>query len=155
MTQGNSEVPNVLIANGVNLDLLGKREPEIYGTQTIDEINQSLASKASILAQMGGFQGVNLSFFQTNNEHLFLEELSKEWDGAIVNAGAWTHTSIAIADRLRGLGLPFVEVHLSNLSLREDFRKISYTAPHAQGVVYGMGVHSYISALLGLLCQLS
>lgn len=140
----------ILVANGVNLDLLGKREPEIYGQHTLADIEGRLRALSPVFAQSFQLANVSLHFFQSNHEGLFLEELSKGWDGALINAGAWTHTSLALADRLAALGLIFVEVHLSNLSKREEFRHHSFAAPHAAGVVYGFGPESYVAALSGL-----
>ena len=100
------------------------------------------------------YKDVRLHFYQSNSEADFLNEISKKWDGALINPGAWTHTSLALGDRLAALQLPFVEVHISNLSQREDFRKHSYLSPHAVGVVYGFGLGSYGAALIGLLNHL-
>ncbi len=145
----------ILVAQGVNLDLLGSREPEIYGYDTLSTIEVMLRSKAPELAQVFGLATPQLDFFQSNHEGLFLDKLSAGWDGALINAGAWTHTSLALADRLVALKLPFVEVHLSNLARREDFRQHSYSAAHALGVCYGFGSGSYLSGLSGLLFQLA
>lgn len=144
----------ILIANGVNLDLLGRREPHIYGKHTLADVEARLRAVSVTLAKTFQLPTVHLHFFQSNHEGLFLDELSKGWDGALINAGAWTHTSLALADRLVALQLPFVEVHLSNLSKREEFRQHSYAAPHAAGVVYGFGVESYVAALSGLYATL-
>lgn len=141
----------ILVAQGVNLDLLGIREPEIYGSDSLASIEAMLRRLAPGLAQLAGLPSPELHFFQSNHEGLFLDQLSLGWDAALINAGAWTHTSLALADRLAGLRLPFVEVHLSNLAKREAFRHHSYAAPHALGVCYGFGAVSYISALSGLL----
>ncbi len=143
--------PSILVANGVNLDLLGTREPEIYGKEGLDEIKEMLLRHSQDMAKQFGFAGCQLKFFQTNDEAEFLKEISKAWDGALLNLGAWTHTSLAIADRLKALQLRFVEVHISNLSMRESFRHQSFSAPHSCGVVYGFGIDSYIAALVGLL----
>jgi 3-dehydroquinate dehydratase II len=146
--------PKLLIANGVNLDLLGTREVEIYGGNNLQSLEALIKSKVNELAKIAGFEGCDLNFFQSNDEALFLETLSKGWDGAIINPAAWTHTSLALADRLKAIDLPFVEVHISNLAQREEFRKHSHTACHAKGVVYGLGFDSYLSGLLGLLLSL-
>ncbi len=140
----------VLIAQGVNLDLLGTREPEIYGTDTLQSIEGLLRRQSPAMAQMFGVEEPELHFMQSNEEGGFLGFLSQGWDGALINAGAWTHTSLALADRLVALRLPFVEVHLSNLARRESFRHHSYAAPHALGVCYGFGAASYLSALCAL-----
>lgn len=146
----------VLIAHGVNLDLLGKREPEIYGSLSLAAINSHVESRLEMTRQMAGLtRAVELEFFQSNSEGDFLNKLSEGWDGCVINAGAWTHTSLAIADRLRGLRLPYVEVHLSNLARRESFRHRSFLAPDAIGVVQGLGVESYVGGLYGLLQHLA
>lgn len=150
-----SKTLRILVAHGVNLDLLGKREPHIYGCEGLADIETLLRKVSPVLAQSMGLQPPELFFFQTNHEGLFLDKLSESWDGALINAGAWTHTSLALADRLVGLGLPFAEVHLSNLAKREPFRQHSYAAPHAQGVSFGFGLGSYVSGLSGLYYRLS
>ena len=137
----------ILIASGVNLDLLGMREPHLYGSQTLADMEALLQSEFGEIAE--------LNFFQTNAEAEYLAALSQGWDGAVINPGAWTHTSLALADRLAGLKLPFVEVHLSNTAAREAIRHHSYTAPLAAGVVQGFGINSYALGLSGLLCYLS
>lgn len=141
---------NILVAHGVNLDLLGRREPHIYGKHTLADIESRLQALSPGLAQIFQMPKVQLHFFQSNHEGLFFDEIAKPWAGALINAGAWTHTSLALADRLVALDLPFVEVHISNLSKREGFRQHSYAAPHALGVCYGFGIDSYIAALTGL-----
>lgn len=140
--------PKVLVANGVNLDLLGTREPGIYGTFTLADVEKTLREVAP---QLGG---CTLAFFQSNDEQAFIEKFDEGWDGALINPGAWTHTSLALADRLAALKLPYVEVHISNVAAREDFRKLSYTARNAVGVVHGFGMDSYVAGLLGLLRKL-
>lgn len=138
--------PRILVASGVNLDLLGQREPEIYGTMTLQDI------EARVRDAIG--ERANLSFFQTNNEAAYLTRLGEGFDGAVLNPGAWTHTSLALADRLKALRLPFVEIHLSNTQARETFRQKSFAAPHAVGVVQGFGADSYVLGALGLLAFL-
>ncbi len=147
--------PRLLIANGVNLDLLGSRQPELYGKLPLGEIYKRLEQFNQSLPQLFGFAPCGLSFFQTNSEEHFLAQLSAEpWDGALINPGAWTHSSLALGDRLAALQLPFVEVHLSNLARREALRQHSYSAPHALGVVYGFGADSYLAGFTALLAQL-
>lgn len=146
--------PKVLVAHGVNLDLLGRREPGVYGTETLASLEASLQAAAPGIAALAGFAGVDLTFFQSNVEADYLEALDDGYDGAVLNPGAWTHTSLALADRLKGLQLPFVEVHLSNLAGREEFRQVSFVAPHAVGLVSGMRGVSYHAGLLGLLHHL-
>ena len=147
--------PKILVAHGVNLDLLGTREPGIYGALTLTELNARLDAEAPSLAAIAGFTGVELVHFQSNVEAEFLAKLEGPYDGAILNPGAWTHTSLALADRLRALSLPFVEVHLSNVAAREEIRHRSFAAPHARGVVFGFGYASYAAGLLGLLHALA
>lgn len=134
----------ILIASGVNLDLLGLRQPEIYGRQTLDDMEKMVSTN---WRKLFGKSDTELVFFQTNDESKFLKELSKGYRGAVVNAGAWTHTSLAIADRLVGIGLPFVEAHVSKVSKRESFRQHSYLKKHALKVVEGHGIESYWIAL--------
>jgi 3-dehydroquinate dehydratase-2 len=143
------------VAQGVNLDLLGTREPEIYGTETLQTIEALVRQQSRGLAQVLGIEEPELHFRQSNDEGQYLSFLSEGWDGLLVNAGAWTHTSLALGDRLAALKVPFVEVHLSNLSRRESFRHYSYAAPHAIGVCYGFGANSYLSALCGLYAYFS
>lgn len=151
----------ILVANGVNLDLLGQREAVHYGTSTLVDLeaqlrksSQEVAAAAATAALDKKLPKIELIFFQSNSEAEFLQKISdslsasKPCHGILLNAGAWTHTSLALADRLVALGVPFVEVHLSNLSRREDFRQKSFSAPHALGVVYGAGLGSYDAGLL-------
>jgi 3-dehydroquinate dehydratase-2 len=147
--------PRILVASGVNLDLLGRREPGIYGKETLDEIEAMLRDAAPGLAELAGVPTPELEFYQTNDEEAYLKKLDEGFAGAVLNPGAWTHTSLALADRLKALALPYVEVHLSNLAGREDFRKHSYAAPGAAGVVHGFGGDSYRLGLLGLLIRLA
>lgn len=141
----------VLVAHGPNLDLLGRREPEIYGRQTIDEIDQHLVEVTPALALSLGLPVPELFFFQTNHEGELLDRLDGPWDGILINPAAWTHTSLALADRLAALAIPYVEVHISNTAAREEIRETSLTAPNAAGVVVGFGPHSYEAGMLGLL----
>jgi 3-dehydroquinate dehydratase-2 len=145
----------ILVAHGVNLDLLGRREPEVYGRTTLAELEQAIEVAAPEVAALAGLTGVTLAFFQSNDEPTFLARLGDGWDGLVINPGAWTHTSLALADRLLGLAVPYVEVHLSNLAAREEFRQRSYSAAGAVGVVYGFGVDSYVVGLAGLLRRLA
>jgi 3-dehydroquinate dehydratase-2 len=141
----------ILVLHGPNLNLLGQREPEIYGKLTLDDINQQLISEANNLA-------VQVSCFQSNYEGKLVEEIHKAFgfhQGIIINAGAYTHTSVAIRDALKGVNIPTVEVHLSNIYQREDFRHHSYIAPVAIGQISGFGADSYILGLKALVEYLS
>jgi 3-dehydroquinate dehydratase-2 len=137
----------ILVANGVNLDLLGRRQPDIYGTSSLKDVERLVRGECVALSSNNQDIDIKLRFFQTNDEARFLSQLDKGYDGAIINAGAWTHTSLALADRLAGIGLPFVEVHISDTSRREDFRKLSYMASHAVHVISGQGIEGYPEAL--------
>ncbi len=146
-----SKEVRILVAHGPNLDLLGRREPEVYGTMTLDEIDGHLVSVTPAIALSLELPVPELFFFQTNHEGELLDRLDGPWDGILINPAAWTHTSLALADRLAGLKIPYVEVHLSNTAAREEIRGRSLTAPKASGIVVGLGPHSYESGMLGLL----
>lgn len=139
----------ILVANGVNLDLLGQREAAHYGRFDLAQLEQSLRSFATSLGEAWKVS-LNLDFRQTNDESVYLSWLDDPWDGALLNPGAWTHTSLAIGDRLAALAKPIAEVHISNVKTREAFRQVSYISPHAAGIVSGFGMASYHSALTGL-----
>lgn len=141
----------ILILNGVNLDLLGRREPEVYGHFTLKDLEKNLREELPLLRTQFGVKSIHLTFHQTNDEADFLEMLNRDWEGVVINPGAWTHTSLAIADRLKGLNLQFVEVHISNIHARESIRSHSFSAPHALGVVVGFGLDSYRLGLFGLI----
>lgn len=145
----------ILVANGVNLDLLGQRESQHYGRFTLDELHKELNRYRAALAPLYPQLTISLDLFQSNDEAEFLAKLSEPWDGALCNFAAWTHTSLAIADRLAALGRPYVELHISNTAAREPFRHKSFTAAKAAGVVFGFGIVSYHAALAGLLEALS
>lgn len=141
---------NIGVVHGPNLRLLGRREPRLYGTATLDDVNRELEALARDL-------GVEVESFQSNHEGELLDFVEGAADrvrGFVVNAGALTHTSVALRDALVGVGLPFVEVHLSNTAAREDFRQASYLAPVARGVVFGFGLRSYLLGLRGLVAEL-
>jgi 3-dehydroquinate dehydratase-2 len=140
----------IAVVHGANLRLLGQREPEVYGTDTLADVNDALATLASEL-------GVEVETYQSNHEGElldFIEDASARVDGFLINPGAYTHTSIALRDGLVGVERPFVEVHLSNTAGRERFRRHSYLSGVASGVVYGFGVHSYLLGLRGLVARL-
>jgi len=140
----------ILVLHGPNLNLLGKREPGIYGTLTLEEINCQLSTLASDI-------GCTLTFLQSNSEGNLIDAIqasSAGFDGILINPAAYTHTSIAIRDALAAVGLPFVEVHLSNIHAREEFRQKSFTAPIAIGQICGFGVQSYLLGLRALFSAL-
>lgn len=131
----------ILILNGPNLNLLGRREPSIYGSLTFDEFYDSLKKK---------YPTINLDYFQSNIEGDLINKLHEvgfRYDGIIFNAGAYTHTSVAIGDAIKAIDTPVIEVHISNVHTREEFRHISYIAPNAKGVIAGFGLQSYELAL--------
>ena len=134
----------ILVLHGVNLNMFGKRDPAQYGTITLDEINQKLKELAKEL-------GVELETFQTNHEGEMCEKIhwahQEKIDAVVINAGAWTHYSYALRDALAILKVPIVEVHMSNIHAREEFRHLSVITPLARGLICGFGVQSY---LLGL-----
>ena len=144
----------IIVANGVNLDLCGQRDAELYGKFTLAQLEKYLRQHATQLCPLFNCNDCELVFLQTNCEHEYLSAISKPWQGALLNPGAWTHTSLALGDRLAVLSLPFVEVHISPLARRTTHRHRSYSAPYAIGVVNGFGLDSYLVALVGLLSHL-
>jgi 3-dehydroquinate dehydratase-2 len=140
----------VAVIHGPNLRMLGTREPDVYGTDTLEDVNARLTNLAEEL-------GIDLQTFQSNHEGEildYLEEAAKRVDGFLINPGALTHTSVALLDAFVGVQRPFVEVHLSNTARRERFRRHSYLSGAAAGVVYGFGVQSYLLGLRGLVARL-
>jgi len=140
----------VLLLNGPNLNLLGLREPGLYGAQTLAAIEADLTRQAEAL-------GVDLACFQSNHEGALVDRIHAargEVDGILINAGAYTHTSIALRDALLGVAIPYVELHLSNVHAREAFRHHSVLADKALGVICGFGPGSYGLALQGLVQRL-
>lgn len=131
----------IIIINGPNLNLLGKREPEVYGNESFENYFEQLKIK---------FPTLELSYFQSNIEGELIDKLQEvgfTYDGIILNAGAYTHTSIGIADAIKAITTPVVEVHISNTFSRESFRHQSYISPNAKGVIIGFGLQSYELAL--------
>jgi 3-dehydroquinate dehydratase-2 len=135
---------NILVLHGPNLNLLGMREPQVYGSMTLDEINRNLSNLAASA-------GIKLASFQSNAEAELIDRvqraINEEIDFIIINPAAYTHTSIALRDALAAVRLPFIEVHLSNIFAREPFRRDSYFSDLAQGVISGLGPKGYELAL--------
>jgi 3-dehydroquinate dehydratase-2 len=134
----------IQIINGPNLNLLGKREPSVYGNQSFEEYLLELTKL---------FSDVDLSYFQSNSESEIIDRLHEvgfELDGIIINAGAYTHTSIAIADAIRAISTPVIEVHISNVFKRESFRHHSYLSEACKGCIVGFGMDSYRLAITAL-----
>lgn len=133
----------ILVIHGPNLNLLGRREVDVYGKVTIDEIN-------SALKKIAGEEGVEIEIVQSNHEGEIVELIGKsknKTDALVINPAAYTHTSVAIRDAISATEIPAVEVHLSNIYAREEFRHTSLTAPVCKGQVSGFGIHSYILGL--------
>lgn len=131
----------IIIINGPNLNLLGKREPEIYGSQSFEDYFEKLKA---------AFPQVELEYFQSNHEGALIDKIHEvgfSYDGIILNAGGLTHTSVALADALGGVKTPTVEVHISNIHAREEFRKNSYISPKARGAIFGLGLSGYKLAI--------
>ena len=139
MRSGRS-LSKIFVLNGVNLGTLGTRRPEIYGTMTLDDIERLIEKE---------FQGLDLEFRQTDHEGEMVGLVRKAVgsDGLVINAGAWTHYSYALHDALEALDVPKVEVHLSNVYAREEWRKVSVISPAVDAVVAGMGAHGYVAAV--------
>jgi 3-dehydroquinate dehydratase II len=135
---------NIIIINGPNLNLLGKREPHIYGSQTFEEYFEELKAL---------FPDVTLHYFQSNHEGAIIDKIHEigygytEFDGIVINAGAYTHTSVAIADALSAVKTPAVEVHISNIHTREAFRHHSYLTSRCKGMITGLGLKGYEMAV--------
>jgi 3-dehydroquinate dehydratase-2 len=139
----------ILVINGPNLNMLGQREPEIYGSTTLAQIEQSISDRAAELS-------TSATFFQSNSEGALIDHIQQNGpasDGIIINAGALTHTSIALRDALATLSVRIVEVHISNIYAREEFRHTSLTAPVASGLISGLGPQGYLLALEYLTAQ--
>ncbi|CAM1341095.1 type II 3-dehydroquinate dehydratase [Tenacibaculum amylolyticum] len=135
----------LIIINGPNLSLLGKREPEIYGANSFDTFFKELQQK---------FENIELAYFQSNIEGEIIDKLHEvgfNYDGIILNAAAYTHTSVGIGDAVKGIETPVIEVHISNVHSRETFRHVSYIAGNAKGVISGFGLQSYTLAIQSFL----
>ena len=135
----------IIIINGPNLNLLGKREPSVYGSETFENFLTEIQAK---------YANLEVSYFQSNVEGEIINELQEvgfSYDGIILNAGAYTHTSIAIGDCVKAITTPVIEVHISNTFSREIFRHQSYISPNAKGVIIGFGLQSYTLAIQSFL----
>ncbi len=131
----------MIIINGPNLNLLGKREPEVYGSNSFEDYFLELKTK---------FSSIDLSYYQSNIEGEIIDKLHEvgfDYDGIIINAAAYTHTSVGIGDAVKAIQTPVVEVHISNVHSREDFRHTSFIAANAKGVIFGFGLKGYELAL--------
>jgi len=135
----------IIIINGPNLNLLGKREPEVYGKETFESYFKSLKSR---------FSSIKLEYYQSNIEGELIDKIQEvgfSYDGIILNAAAYTHTSIGIGDAVKAITTPVIEVHISNTFSRETFRHQSYISPNAKGVIIGFGLKSYELAIASFL----
>jgi 3-dehydroquinate dehydratase-2 len=135
----------IIIINGPNLNLLGKREPEVYGNQTFEEYYHQLKLK---------FTTIELAYFQSNIEGELIDKLQEvgfAYDGIILNAAGYTHTSVGIGDAVKAITTPVIEVHISNTFAREEFRHHSYLSPNVKGIIIGFGMKSYELALQSFL----
>lgn len=144
-------MPRILVLHGPNLNLLGTREPEIYGYTTLDDINTMIAARAAEA-------GIETAFYQSNHEGDLVDAIQQanhKFDFIIFNAAAFTHYSIAIRDAIAAIDVPVIEVHLSNIHQREAFRHTSVLAPVAMGQICGLGVESYLAALEAIIYKLN
>ncbi len=134
----------ILVLNGPNINMLGIREPQIYGNRTYNDLVQSIQKYCDD-------KGVEVAFFQSNHEGALIDKIQDAYfskvDGIVINPAGYTHTSVAIADALKGVNIPFVEVHISNVDEREEFRKISFVRNYALKTISGRGFEGYIEAI--------
>lgn len=141
---------SIIVLNGPNLNLLGTRQPEVYGAVTLDEIETACRAEAALLS-------VELDFYQSNHEGALVDAIHAargRHDGIVLNAGAYTHTSIALRDAITSVGLPVIELHLSNIHAREPFRHVSHIAPVALGQICGLGAAGYPLAIRAMAVHL-
>ena len=144
-------MPRILVLHGPNLNLLGTREPEIYGSTTLDDINEMIAERAAEV-------GIETAFYQSNHEGDLVDAIQQanhKFDFIIFKAAALTHYSIAIRDAIAAIDVPVIEVHISNIHQREEFRHTSVLAPVAMGQICGLGVESYLAALEAIIYKLN
>ena len=144
-------MPRILVLHGPNLNLLGTREPEIYGSPTLDDIHEMIAERAAEA-------GIETAFYQSNHEGDLVDAIQQanhKFDFIIFNAAAFTHYSIAIRDAIAAIDVPVIEVHISNIHQREEFRHTSVLAPVAMGQICGLGVESYLAALEAIIYKLN
>ncbi len=137
------QTPDILVINGPNLNMLGTREPQIYGRETLKDLQALISAKSAELE-------VRVEFFQSNHEGAIVDRIQEargKSDFILLNAGAYTHTSVAIRDALSGVDIPFYEIHISNVHRREEFRHHSYLSGIAEGVICGFGLNGYLYAL--------
>ena len=136
-------MPRILVLHGPNLNLLGTREPEIYGSTTLDDINEMIAERAAEV-------GIETAFYQSNHEGELVDKIQEAYqafDGIVINPGAYTHTSIAILDALKAVAVPAIEVHISAVESREDFRQVSYVRLACFETITGEGIDGYAHAV--------
>ncbi len=148
--RNSSAAKPVLVLNGPNLNMLGKRQPNIYGRESLADVEAACRAEAGRL-------GIDIEFAQSNHEGVLVDVIQaarEKNSGIVINAGAYTHTSIALLDALNAAELPVVEVHISNIYKRESFRHHSYVSPAAVGVIAGLGVQGYLLALQALALRL-
>ncbi len=133
----------ILVLNGPNLNMLGIREPDVYGKQTYSDL-------CNLINDFASGKGIEVEIFQSNHEGDLVDKIQaayKVFDGIVINPAAYTHTSVALFDALKAVGIPTVEVHISNVALREDFRQISFIRPYCKATIAGKGFNGYLQAI--------